>query len=113
MKLWVASMVALSVGACIAPPPTGVKGGADLPAGRAPTNAASSDVYDQPPVLISGKAPHYPGSPLLGGYADLTFLVDVDGSTREHEIIETNDEDYAKAAVEAVHAWTFSPAMKD
>ena len=74
------------------------------------------DSYDEPPRMLSGKAPIYPIGKMLsgqGGSAVIAYTVGVDGKPRDVAVISTDNKSYSNHAVIALREWTFAPAKKD
>ncbi len=68
---------------------------------------------DSPPRLIRGEAPKYPIRQLRyggGGFAEIGFVIDESGRTRDFTVIKTNYKYFAGAAIIAMKGWRFEPA---
>lgn len=78
--------------------------------------APQSEQWDTPASLLSGKTPAYPISLFVTGktgYAEVTFTVAQDGSTRDIKVIEADQPAFGDHLAIAVRNWRFEPARKN
>jgi TonB family protein len=57
--------------------------------------------------------PHFEQSLKKSGIVVIRFIVTREGRTSDLEVVESNDEEFSKAALEALSHWTFRPLMID
>lgn len=72
--------------------------------------------YDEPPRLISGRAPVYPIRAAISRRTAevlLAYTIGADGVPRDFEVLETPDEVFARHAIIAVREWRYAPAILD
>lgn len=84
-----------------------------MPSGLQVTALSSS--FDVPPKFISGAAPIYPITRLRlrePGFAEISFVVDETGRTRDFQVVKTNYAYFGSHAIPAVRKWRFRPATK-
>ena len=77
---------------------------------------APSSSFDIPPKFISGAAPIYPITRLRlrePGFAEVSFVVDETGRTRDFQVLKTNYAYFGSHAIAAVQKWRFRPATKN
>jgi TonB family protein len=108
-------VMAILSGCTSTAPPDAARSGSQFDPGSIARPASSE--YDTPPKLIVGAAPIYPINAMLssrGGSVTIEFVISKDGTTREHKVVESDDDRaFANHVVIAVRAWKFSPAYKD
>ena len=76
---------------------------------------ALSSSFDVPPKFVSGAAPIYPITRLRlrePGFAEISFVVDETGRTRDFQVVKTNYPYFGSHAIAAVQKWRFRPATK-
>ncbi len=67
------------------------------------------------PIRISGNSPIYPISLLLTGIkgqATISFIIGIDGISKNFEVIKTNNKKFADHAIIAIREWRYNPAMR-
>jgi TonB family protein len=84
-------------------------------AAKAATQAPVAAANEVMPKSIAAPAPRYPQAGKgQSGYVVLAFMVNVDGSTSDVEVVDSNPKGlFDDAAMHAVHSWLFSPYTVD
>jgi hypothetical protein len=83
--------------------------GALTPAPQSPAPQAGGF---SPPVPVSLAVTSYPPQALFGGEVVLDALIDTEGKIAELNVVHGSDP-FLKPVLNAVHTWTFDPAMRD
>lgn len=75
-----------------------------------------TDAFDEPPKVLEGKRPEYPGLEAdrrEKGYVVLICTIGVDGRARDFEVELMTNPAFAYAAMVAVEKWRWAPALKN
>lgn len=71
---------------------------------------------DVPPVVISGKMPHYPGELAktgAAGHVVVEFIINRSGDVIATQVTESSRREFEMPALKSVQTWKFSPGKKD
>ena len=110
---WMTFACTLLISSCAAPD-NSLRAGDPIPSSRFDAIKIVGDGFDAPPRLLSGNAPIYPISQVLGrksGSAQLAYTIDESGLPKDIRVVYATYKYFGSHSVIALRKWKFSPAL--
>jgi len=106
MRTALMSVLALFLASCASPPAHPVAfTGQYIDARIVPANVSLRS--------INAPGPRFLGAAVRDASAVVAYMVEMDGRTSQVQLVSATDDEFGKAACEAVMRWRFTPPMKD